>query len=123
MIGGGLVAGHPDQLALPPARQVALDVQQAGVLHLPLIVLVGSSAPDPVPDEPVGVGGGLLQARLAFVLLPQFHLRVTSVPLHLKKGLHLYANLFLVLLLRPHLIVLLLLLVLGTGRLVPLLAR
>jgi len=108
VIGGGLVAGHPDQLALPPARQVALDVQQAGVLHLPLIVLVGSSAPDPVPDEPVGVGGGLLQARLAFVLLPQFHL---------------YANLFLVLLLRPHLIVLLLLLVLGTGRLVPLLAR
>ena len=102
---------------------MALDVQQAGVLHLPLIVLVGSSAPDPVPDEPVGVGGGLLQARLALVLLAQFHLPITSVPLHLNKLLHLYANLFLVLLLRPHLIVLLLLLVLGTGRLVPLLAR
>ena len=83
MIRGGLVAGHPHQLALPPARQVALDVEQAGVLHLPLIVLVGSSAPNPVPDEPVGIRGRLLQARLAFVLLAQFHLPVTSVPLHL----------------------------------------
>ena len=60
MIGGGLIAGHPDQLALPPARQVALDVQQAGVFQLPLVVLVGSSASDPVPDEPVGIRGGLL---------------------------------------------------------------
>ena len=59
MIRGGLVAGNPDQLALPPPCQVALDVQQASVLHLPLIILVGTSAPDPVPDEPVGVGGRL----------------------------------------------------------------
>ena len=81
MIGGGFVARHPDQLALPSARQVALDVQQAGVLHLPLIVLVGSSAADPVPDEPVGVGGRLLEARLPFLLLAQLHLWVTSVPL------------------------------------------
>ena len=108
MIGGGLIAGHPDQLALPPSRQVALDVQQAGVLHLPLVVLVGPRAPDPVPDEPVGVRRRLLQARLPLVLLPQFHLD---------------ANLFLVLLLRTHLLVLLLLLVLCTGRLIALLAR
>ena len=124
MIGGGLIAGHPDQLALPPARQVALDVQQAGVLHLPLVVLVGPRAPDPVPDEPVGVRRRLLQARLPLVLLPQFHLEVTSVPTCFLNNLfHLDANLFLVLLLRTHLLVLLLLLVLCTGRLIALLAR
>ena len=98
---------------------MVLDVQQARVLELPLVVLVRSGAPDPVPDEPVRIRGGLLKARLALVLLTQLHLRSHVSP-QVDHHVHLDADLLLVLLLGAHLLVVLLLLVLGTRRLVTL---
>ena len=98
---------------------MVLDVEQARVLQLPLVVLVRPGAPDPVPDEPVRIRGGLLKARLALVLLTQLHLRSHVSP-QVDHHVHLDADLLLVLLLGAHLLVVLLLLVLGTRRLVAL---
>ena len=98
---------------------MVLDVEQARVLQLPLVVLVRPGAPDPVPDEPVRIRGGLLKARLALVLLTQLHLSSHVSP-QVDHHVHLDADLLLVLLLGAHLLVVLLLLVLGTRRLVAL---